>query len=243
MQFYFRQFAGDEHVMAMDLDSVGAHILLMCAAGASEFGYRLASDERQIRTRLRNPSDSDWSRIRQQLLAGPWKVSPDGKWWIQDGMRRSVEKQKTFSEKQTKNAHARWHANDIPEPIPEPIPNGIPKACSSSSSSSSTIQNSVSDPINVGIGKPLEKHTLTDLGSKLLVKEFSEPCVRHYVRLCSAHLATTGKKLEPEKFSAYVEKWIRKDQAENSNWFATQHVIASASARPERRIVSAKDPV
>ena len=29
-QFFPRQFAADDHVMAMDLDAVGAHILLMC---------------------------------------------------------------------------------------------------------------------------------------------------------------------------------------------------------------------
>jgi hypothetical protein len=32
-QFYPRQFSGDDQVMAMDLDDIGAHILLMCNSG------------------------------------------------------------------------------------------------------------------------------------------------------------------------------------------------------------------
>lgn len=34
-QFYPRQFAGDDRVMGMDLEAIGAHILLMCTAAAS----------------------------------------------------------------------------------------------------------------------------------------------------------------------------------------------------------------
>jgi hypothetical protein len=34
-QFYPRQFAGDDRVMGMDLEAIGAHILLMCAAASS----------------------------------------------------------------------------------------------------------------------------------------------------------------------------------------------------------------
>ena len=112
MQFYFRQFAGDEHVMAMDLDAVGAHILLMCAAGASSSGYRLRADDRALRTVLRNPSEEDWQRIKKQLLAGAWKLSEDRQWWVQDGQRRTLLKQKQYKEEQKRKAKlgaaARW---------------------------------------------------------------------------------------------------------------------------------------
>jgi hypothetical protein len=146
-QFYPRQFAGDEHVMAMDLDATGAHILLMCAAAASPERYRIDADERAIRNRLRNPSEEAWQRIKAQLLAGPWKLSNDGKWWVQDGLQRTFEKQKDFSESQRAKAAIRWHkenAEVMPdlcqtdtELMPHTMPQPIPKVCSSSSSSSS----------------------------------------------------------------------------------------------------------
>lgn len=127
MQFYFRLFSGDEKVMTMDLDSVGAHILLMCMAGASEYGYRLAYDQRAIRNVLRNPSEADFERIMRQLLAGAWKVSEDGKWIVQDGMKRILAKQKAFSKKQAENSKTRW-ANAKQDA--KPMPNGIPNTSS-----------------------------------------------------------------------------------------------------------------
>ena len=112
MQFYFRQFAGDETVQVMDLDAVGAHILLMCMAGASAELFRVPSDERKLRAICRNPSEADWARIREQLLDGPWKVSEDGRWWLQRGMMRTFLKQKAFhasaSERGKMGAAARW---------------------------------------------------------------------------------------------------------------------------------------
>jgi len=156
-QFYPRQFAGDDAVMAMDLDAIGAHILLMCAAAASPEQYRIRcrmdagsmpeeyrtdTAERAIRTRLRNPSDEDWQRIKTQLLSGAWKVSDDGQWWEQDGLLRSFTKQRAFSEQQSERARQRW-LKEHPEAMPnesrmdaEPLPEGMPEVCSSSASSS-----------------------------------------------------------------------------------------------------------
>jgi len=59
-QFYPRQFSGDDQVMGMDLEAVGAHILLICAAASSPEGCRIDADEYAIRMRLRNPSDEAW---------------------------------------------------------------------------------------------------------------------------------------------------------------------------------------
>ena len=145
-QFYPRQFAGDDRVMGMDLEAVGAHILLMCAAAASPERCRIDAEEYAIRMRLRNPSDEAWQRIKKQLLAGAWKVSPDGKWWIQSGLERTFQKQKEFSEKQRTKANRKW-GKDPDEPLPESCqtdagrsPEGMPKVCSSSSSSSSNLK-------------------------------------------------------------------------------------------------------
>ncbi len=142
-QFYPRQFAGDDQVMGMDLEAIGAHILLMCAAAASPERCRIDAEEYAIRMRLRNPSDEAWQRIKKQLLAGAWKVSPDGKCWIQTGLERTFQKQKDFSEQQRERANSKWRGKDaqvMPDTCrtdAEPMPEGMPKVCSSSSSSSS----------------------------------------------------------------------------------------------------------
>ena len=126
----------------MDLEAIGAHILLICSASASPERCRIDAEEYAIRMRLRNHSNEAWERIKKQLLAGAWKVSEDGK-WCQDGLRRTFEKQKDFSERQSEKANARWCRKDA-EAMPESyrsdadaMPEGMPKACSSSSSSSS----------------------------------------------------------------------------------------------------------
>src|ERR1700722_3428879 len=78
-----------------------------------------------------------------QLLAGAWKASPDGKWWVQVGLERTFQKQKDFSEKQRDRAKSKWCRKDA-EVVPDSsrkdagaMPEGMPKVCSSSSSSSS----------------------------------------------------------------------------------------------------------
>ncbi|MCU1286372.1 MAG: hypothetical protein JWO13_2722 [Acidobacteriales bacterium] len=137
-QFYPRQFAADDHVTAMDLDSVGAHVILMCAAAASPEGYRISTDERAIRNRLRNPSEQDWQRIKGQLLAGAWKLSADGLWFEQHGLQRTFEKQKAFSEAQRARANVRYSRTST-EPVPPEHPAATepaPESCSASASAS-----------------------------------------------------------------------------------------------------------
>jgi hypothetical protein len=145
-QFYPRQFAGDDRVMGMDLEAIGAHILLMCAAAASPEQCRIDSDEYAIRMRLRNPSDEAWQRIKKQLVAGAWKISEDGQWWIQSGLGRTFQKQKEFSDRQRAKANHKWGkegAARVPNSCPTDaatMPEGMPKVCSSSSSSSSNLK-------------------------------------------------------------------------------------------------------
>jgi hypothetical protein len=110
--FYPRQFAGDDQVMGMELESIGAHILLMCAAAASPERYRMHADEQAIRMRIRNPPEEHWQRIRRQLLGGAWKITPDGQWWVQEGLQRTFMRQKNFSEEQRKRAQSRWSKED-----------------------------------------------------------------------------------------------------------------------------------
>lgn len=110
MQFYFRQFSGDEEVMGMDLDTIGAHILLMCVAGAANSGFRIRYNRDAIRNMIRNPNDADFDRIMTQLLRGAWKISDDGEWIEQHGMMRSLLKQKEFSKAQSERAKGNKNA-------------------------------------------------------------------------------------------------------------------------------------
>lgn len=146
-QFYPRQFAGDDCVMGMDLEAIGAHILLICAAASSPERCRIHADEYAIRMRVRNPSDDDWPRIKKQLLSGAWKVSEDGQWWIQNGLQRTLAKEEEFSAKQRGRANARWssgNAKSVPDTCGSDAA-AMPDGCSSSSSSSSN-QNITSEP-------------------------------------------------------------------------------------------------
>jgi hypothetical protein len=132
--FYPRQFAGDDEVMSMDLDTVGAHILLICAAAASPECSRIAADEQAIRTRLRNPSEENWLRIKNQLLRGAWKIDGDGKWWLQEGLQRTFEKQRTYSDLQTERANKRYRKpadsmQDVCRNDTGDTAEGAPKTC------------------------------------------------------------------------------------------------------------------
>ena len=144
-QFFPRQFAGDDQVMGMDLEAIGAHILLMCAAANSPERYRIPADEYAIRMRLRNPSDEVWLRIKKQFLAGARKVSERGQWWIQSGFEVTFQKQKEFSNQQSARAQPKWsrqsgHAMPIfGRADAADMPVDVPALCSSSSSSNKSI--------------------------------------------------------------------------------------------------------
>ncbi len=137
MQFYFRQFSGDESVASMDLDAVGAHILLMCYAGASKHLYKIEFSDEKLRRILRGVSDENWVRIKQQLLCA-WEVSEDGKWLVQNGMKRSLAKRKAFCDKQRERATTRWaNVKSVPE-VYRNDTGSVPKTCSASASASAS---------------------------------------------------------------------------------------------------------
>jgi hypothetical protein len=104
----------------------------------SSKGYKLNSNERFIRSLIRYPNDLDFERIRTQLLAGAWKLSNDGKWWVQDGMRRSYKKIIHFIKEQKRKAKlgakARWDAHGHNPAMPEAM-HGDALSCSVLSSS------------------------------------------------------------------------------------------------------------
>lgn len=125
---------GDDAVILMDLDAVGAHIILMCFAGSSPEGFRIQNKDEILRKILRGVGASDWDRIKPQIMTA-WDVSDDGEWIIQRGMQRTLLKQKSFSKTQSERAKERWKGCQTGAGRDaKRVPNG----CSSSSSSSTS---------------------------------------------------------------------------------------------------------
>lgn len=147
IQFYFKQFVGDENILCMDLDAVGAHILLMCYAGASEHRYKIRHQKDRIRKLIRCNDFDRFEIILAQLLEGAWKVSDDGEWIEQHGLKRSFLKQKEYSKAQSERAMRRWgNAERMPD-VCQRIAEVMPNACSSSSSSSSSTKDLITNVI------------------------------------------------------------------------------------------------
>lgn len=152
IQFYFRQFAGDEHVISLSVEAVGAHILLMCAAGASENGYWLPNDSKLLRAICHHMSSRKWQNISSELLNGAWKLSENGDRIEQTGMMRSFMKQKEFSIQQSERGKAgmkkRWD-NARYDPV-KPDYNSSPSSASTTSSENSDAYGVKGPPQNSG---------------------------------------------------------------------------------------------
>lgn len=180
MQFYFRQFMGDDAVILMDLDAVGAHILLMCFAGSSPEGFRIQNRDEILQKILRGVGPSDWARIKPQIMAA-WDISDDGKWIIQRGMQRTLLKQKEFSKKQKENIDKRWEdTKRDTKRVPDGIPNGYSSSTSSSSSSSTSKKKNNNKIITPKIQFGDFVYLTEDEHQKLLAKfdvSFVEACI------------------------------------------------------------------
>lgn len=243
MQFYFRQFSGDESVASMDLDTVGAHILLMCYVGASKHLFKIEFSDEKLRRILRGVSDENWSRIKQQLLSA-WEVSEDGKWLVQNGMKRSLAKRKAFCDKQRERANARWaNAKKIPEACRNDTGSdaeSVPKTCSASTSTFASTYvldpngSNTTDPYPGGYGsvpptlpnQPKIEPKKTALAPKLLVtesehekllSEFGPESVKYYTQVCSDYLVANGRAMK--NAAAFMRNWIRREIAERKGFY------------------------
>lgn len=240
MQFYFRQFSGDESVASMDLDAVGAHILLMCYAGASKHLFKIEFSDEKLRRILRGVSDENWSRIKQQLLCA-WEISEDGKWLVQNGMKRSLSKRKAFCDKQRERANARWaKSKSVPEVCRNDTGN-VPKTCSASAS---TFASTIIDPNGSIIPAhprggfagavpppppPIEpkiepkkltlapKLLVTEIEHEKLLAEFGSESVKYYTQVCSDYLVANGRVMK--NAAAFMRNWIRREIAERKGFY------------------------
>jgi hypothetical protein len=243
MQFYFRQFAGDEVVALMDLDAVGAHILLMCAAGASPERYKFPYDSRKLLKIFRSPSEDDFKRIMEQLLDGAWKLSDDGKWLIQEGMHRTLRKQKEFSKKQSEIARKRWDAKPMPESMPDLCQSDTKSMLSSASASTTASASTIIRKEEGATPQPppsklklvplcdqLEYPELWQNGSRAAMKSWIDYRAEIKKPLKRSTLQSQIEKFKtrPREFAALVERAIFK------GWIGLNEKLAFEENQPTK---------
>ncbi len=109
IQWYYRQWLGDQKVLAMDWDANGMHFWLINLSLQEDPAGTIPNDTALIRRWLRNPSDDVWRRVQPQIFSA-WSLA-DGR-WHQQGTKATAERQKAYSESRTEAANARWAKRD-----------------------------------------------------------------------------------------------------------------------------------
>jgi uncharacterized protein YdaU (DUF1376 family) len=99
-RFYPADFMGSPDVQSMDLNEIGAYILLLCIAWQQDRHGYLPDDENRIR-RWARMSPEQWT-ISREILLGKFPVVESG---LRGNLRmiREAEKQAEFSAKQSSN--------------------------------------------------------------------------------------------------------------------------------------------
>lgn len=130
IQWYFKQWLGDQKVLAMDWDANGMHFWLINLSLQENPAGTIPNDMALIRRWLRNPSDDVWRRVQPQIF-NAWTLQ-DGR-WHQKGAEEAAIRQLDNSEKRRLAAEARWgnRSRDA-----NALHMDMQKPCSSSSSSS-----------------------------------------------------------------------------------------------------------
>jgi len=132
-QFYPKQFLGDDMVLLMSTESIGAHILLMCIAWQQDPPCSLPDDVEKIRkwTKLGIKS---WNKRGKEILSA-WRLE-DGRWY-QDGLLKEHKKQIELRTKRESAANKRWNTPDANALQVQSTSNAL----HSSSSSSTSLKN------------------------------------------------------------------------------------------------------
>lgn len=94
IQWYFKQYLGDNDVLKMEWDASGMHAWLLNLSIQEEPPGSIPNDMAAIRRWLRNPSDDVWRRVQPQIFAA-WKLR-DGR-WFNDGMVRSCDRRDAYA--------------------------------------------------------------------------------------------------------------------------------------------------
>lgn len=98
IQFYYKQYLGDNKVLAMDWDARGMHIHLLMLSIQENPPGTIPADDAAIRRWLSLPlgsvdSDQTWRRVKSQLLAA-WQ--PEGERLVNSGMREACLRQEKY---------------------------------------------------------------------------------------------------------------------------------------------------
>jgi len=101
IQWYYKQWLGDNKVLAMDWDARGMHFHLLMISIQEEPSGSLPNDMDAIRRWLSLPSgsvDADriWRRVKPQIFAA-WSLQDDR--WFNSGMVETMERQQRYKER------------------------------------------------------------------------------------------------------------------------------------------------
>jgi hypothetical protein len=101
IQWYYKQWLGDNKVLAMDWDARGMHFHLLMMSIQEEPAGSLPDDMAAIRRWLNLPSgsvdfDGIWRRVKPQIFAA-WTLR-DGR-WFNSGMVETMERQQRYKER------------------------------------------------------------------------------------------------------------------------------------------------
>jgi hypothetical protein len=105
LQWYPKQYLGDDKVLAMDWDARGMHHWLLNISWQQEPKGSLPNDMALIRRWLGSPSDDVWRRVKPQIF-NAWSLRDER--WFNNGMVRTSDRQKVFSESRTKSLRKRY---------------------------------------------------------------------------------------------------------------------------------------
>lgn len=101
IQWYYKQYLGDNKVLAMDWDARGMHVHLLMLSVQEEPPGTIPADDAAIRRWLSLPlgsvdSDQTWRRVKSQLLAA-WQ--PEGDRLVNSGMREACNRQARYRDR------------------------------------------------------------------------------------------------------------------------------------------------
>lgn len=122
IQWYYKQWLGDQKVLGMDWDANGMHFWLINLSVQEDPAGTIPNDMALIRRWLRlspgiagqcqrtnDPacrcSDCIWRRVQPQIF-NAWSLQ-NGRWY-QKGVQEAVERQRAFSEGRSLAAKSRW---------------------------------------------------------------------------------------------------------------------------------------
>lgn len=105
VQWYPKQYLGDDKIIAMDWDARGMHHWLLNISWQQDPPGTLPDDMALISRWLGSPPDPIWRRVRPQIFSA-WSLQ-DGR-WVNSGMVRAWERQQKFSASRKKSSDARW---------------------------------------------------------------------------------------------------------------------------------------